>query len=172
MTGLMVARRAGGADVPDMYRIYSRNLDDRFDPGVVEFLMLQWPRGQIVAGPVTGGTAGALSSYILDDGAVSVALLAVDAPYRGLGAGSALLDRLVPEAMGAGAPRIQLEARVTNLRAISFYERRGFRRTCRLPSLYSDGGDGVRMVLDLGRAGAAGRPRRRRPPRLRPRSPS
>ncbi len=152
MTGLMVARTAGAADIPAMYRIYNGNLDDYFAPENLEYFMLQWPRGQLVAEPVTGGTAGALSSYILEDGAASIALLAVDAPYRGLGAGSAMLDALRIECLRNGIPRMQLEARVTNASAISFYERRGFRRTCILPALYSDGGDGVRMVLDLGRA--------------------
>ena len=47
---------------------------------------------------------------------------------------------------------MQLEARATNLRAIALYERLGFRRTQILPLLYSDGGDGIRLVLDLRRS--------------------
>lgn len=159
MSGLMVARHAGGADVPAMFRIYNSALDDYFNVESVEYFMLQWPRGQFVAESVLGGTVGALSSYILDDRTVSVALLAVDPSSQGRGAGSAMLDALITECRMSGLPRIQLEARVTNARALSLYERKGFRRTEMLPSLYSDGGDGVRLVLDLGRGAAGSRPR-------------
>ncbi len=152
MTGFMFTRRAGGADVPSMYRIYNTNLDDYFAPENIEFFMLQWPRGQLVAQTVTGAVAGALSSYILEDGTASIALLAVDAPFRGLGAGTMLINALQTECIGEGIGRMQLEARATNLRAIALYERLGFRRTQILPSLYSDGGDGIRLVLDLRRS--------------------
>lgn len=148
----MFTRRAGGADVPSMYRIYNTNLDDYFAPENIEFFMLQWPRGQLVAQTVTGAVAGALSSYILEDGTVSIALLAVDAPFRGLGAGTMLINALRTECIGEGIGRMQLEARATNLRAIALYERLGFHRTQVLPSLYSDGGDGIRLVLDLRRS--------------------
>lgn len=150
--GFFTVRRAGGADVPSMYGIYTENLDDYVSADAIEFFMLQWPRGQLVAEAVTGGTAGALSSFVMEDGAVSVALLAVGGPFRGMGAGSALMDRIIAESIAVGAPRVQLEVRVTNSSAISFYERRGFVRTETVHGIYDDGGDGYRMVLDLGRA--------------------
>ena len=134
-----------------MYGIYTENLDDYVSADAIEFFMLQWPRGQLVAEAVTGGTAGALSSFVMEDGAVSVALLAVGGPFRGMGAGSALMDRIIAESIAVGAPRVQLEVRVTNGPAISFYERRGFVRTETVRGIYGDGGDGYRMVLDLGR---------------------
>ena len=134
-----------------MYGIYTENLDDYVSADAIEFFMLQWPRGQLVAEAVTGGTAGALSSFVMEDGAVSVALLAVGGPFRGMGAGLALMDRIMAESIAVGAPRVQLEVRVTNGPAISFYERRGFVRTETVRGIYGDGGDGYRMVLDLGR---------------------
>ena len=149
--GFVTVRRAGGADVPSMYGIYTNNLDEYISADAIEFFMLQWPRGQLVAEAVTGGTAGALSSFVMEDGAVSVALLAVGGPFRGMGAGSALMDRIMAESIAVGAPRVQLEVRVTNGPAISFYERRGFVRTETVRGIYGDGGDGYRMVLDLGR---------------------
>lgn len=150
MSGLFTVRRAGGADVPAMFRIFNTNLDDYFAPDTLEWSMMQWPAGQLVAVSLTGETVGALNSYIIEDGVVSLALFAVDARFRGMGAGSALLDALRFECAGAGIRRIQLEARSTNSSAIAFYARRGFRKLCDLPGLYSDGGDGIRMVLDLG----------------------
>lgn len=152
MTGLISVRRAGGADVPSMFRIFNGNLDGWFAPESIEFFMLQWPRGQFIAVTLTGDRVGALSAYLLDGGTACVALLAVDGGYRGMGAATMMMDALTAECMAEGATRIQLEARVTNRTAISFYEHRGFRVTERLPGFYEDGGEAVRMVLDLGRA--------------------
>ena len=152
MGGLMFVRQAGGSDVPAMFRIYNSNLDDYFAPENIEFFMLQWPRGQLVAETVTGCIAGSLSSYLMEDGTASIALLAVDAPYRRMGAGKALINQLKTECWASGIKRMQLEARVGNAPAIALYESLGFRWTVVLPSLYSDGGDGVRMVLDFNRA--------------------
>lgn len=164
MSGLFTVRRAGGADVPSMFRIFNSELDDYFAPETLEWSMMQWPAGQLVAVSFTGETAGAINSYIIEEGTVSLALFAVDRRYRGRGAGSALLDALVFACRGAGMRRIQLEARVENASAIAFYSRRGFVRSCDLPGLYSNGGDGVRMVLDLGPSSAAGTPPWRRAP--------
>lgn len=161
MTGPISVRRAGGADVPAMFRVFNGNLDAYFAPESLEFFMLQWPRGQFVACDLLGRVVGALSAYLLEDGAACVALLAVDEGMRDMGAGSALMDALTAESIGVGASRIQLETRVTNTAAISFYERRGFRRTEFLPGFYDNGGDGVRMVLDLGPSSAGNTPPRR-----------
>ena len=151
MEGMMFVRRAGGADVPAMFRIYNNNLDDYFAPENIEFFMLQWPRGQLVAESVTGCIAVSLSSYLMEDGTASIALLAVDAPFRRMGAGKALINHLKTECWASGIRRIQLEARIGNVSAISLYESLGFRKTVILPSLYSNGGDGIRMVLDFNR---------------------
>ena len=156
--GFVTVRRAGGADVPSMYGIYTNNLDEYISADAIEFFMLQWPRGQLVAEAVTGGMVGSLSSFIMDDSSVSVALLAVDAPFRGMGAGSALIDRIISAAIAMGAPTLRLEVRVTNTSAIEFYERRGFRKTEIARGIYCDGGDAFRMVLDLTRVSAGSTP--------------
>ena len=104
----MFVRQAGGSDVPAMFRIYNSNLDDYFAPENIEFFMLQWPRGQLVAETVTGCIAGSLSSYLMEDGTASIALLAVDAPYRRMGAGKALINQLKTECWASGIKRMQL----------------------------------------------------------------
>lgn len=155
MSGFIMVRRAGGADVPAMYRIYNTNLDEYFAPESIEFFMLQWPRGQFVATTLTGETVGALSSYIMQDGAATITLLAIDSRFRGLGAGSDLIGSFIQECAANGISRVQLETRETNMNAIRFYQSKGFRTTGRLPNLYTDGGAGVRMCMDLNHASAA-----------------
>ncbi len=148
---LYAVRRAGAGDMPAIYRIYTESLDDSFNFETVEWFMVQWPRGQLVAETFAGEAAGALSSYVREDGSASLALFAVDRRFRGTGAGSALMEAFLREAAFAGCPRVSLEVRVGNLDAIEFYERRGFVKTDLLKGIYGDGGDGYRMVR-LGRA--------------------
>ncbi len=152
MSGFIIARHAGGNDVPAMYRIYNTNLDDYFPPEAIEYFMLQWPRGQFVAQAITGEVVGAMSSFMPDPSTASITLLAIDQRYRGIGAGSSLLNAFLPICIGSGITKVQLEARVTNLSAIEFYKKKGFVPSHILPHLYNDGGDGLRMVLDLNRA--------------------
>jgi [ribosomal protein S18]-alanine N-acetyltransferase len=48
-----------------------------------------------------------------------------------------------------GVGRVGLMVKVTNLRAIGFYEKYGFRRVRRVPHYYEDREDGVLYRLDL-----------------------
>ena len=66
-----------------------------------------------------------------------LSVLAVDKPAEGKGVGSALLDACEQWARSRGSDRLTLSALVTNSRARSLYERRGFN------------GEYVRYVLPL-----------------------
>jgi len=52
--------------------------------------------------------------------------MSVGAQYRGLGVGSALLERTIAWAAAAGFTKVVLSAFPHNTRAIAFYERHGF----------------------------------------------
>jgi len=54
--------------------------------------------------------------------------IAVISKAEGQGIGRALLQALAAWAQAGGAARLELEVRATNVRAIRFYERSGFRR--------------------------------------------
>ncbi len=76
--------------------------------------------------------------------------LAVAPPHRRRGAASALLGELIRIAVAEGITILRLEVRIPNEAARRFYERHGFRATRRLGQYYEDGGDALRMELDLG----------------------
>lgn len=168
MTPIFLIRRMAETDLQQVFAVLNLNLDDYFAPEVVGFFLAQWPEGQFVATSVTGQVIGALCGGRLGGGRASVSLLAVDAPYRGSGAGSALLEALRRQCVMEGIQRIQLEVRTTNTSAMGFYSRRGFRVTESLPSFYNDGGDGYRMVADTLSPSSAGCRRRPNPPRRSP----
>ncbi|GAB4305154.1 MAG: ribosomal protein S18-alanine N-acetyltransferase [Candidatus Bipolaricaulota bacterium] len=75
--------------------------------------------------------------------------LAVAPPHRRRGAASALLGELMRIAVAERIALLRLEVRIANEAARRFYERWGFRPTRRLGRYYEDGGDALRMELDL-----------------------
>jgi len=54
-------------------------------------------------------------------------IVTIDALEEGKGIGTALLDRVVGSARDAGCKRVQLLTTNNNLRALAFYQKRGFR---------------------------------------------
>ena len=147
---MFLVRRMTGADLEKAFSVINLNLDEYFAPEVIEFFLMQWPEGQLVAETLTGQFTGVLCGARLDQGRASVSLLAVDSAFRGMGAGSSLLDGLRRCCLMEGIRTIQLEVRTSNADAIRFYQKRGFTVTERLPCFYNDGGDGFRMASRLG----------------------
>jgi ribosomal-protein-alanine N-acetyltransferase len=75
--------------------------------------------------------------------------IAVDPAVRGKGAADALMAATLRRLKRRSIPRIGLTVRVTNQRAIAFYERYGFRRVRRVARYYEDGEDALLFRLDL-----------------------
>ncbi len=80
-----------------------------------------------------------------------VVSLAVEPPARGKGAASALLAATVRRVRRRGATRLGLTVKVTNARAMAFYEKSGFRKLRRVRRYYEDATDGFIMTKQLGR---------------------
>ena len=125
------------------------SLDQYFLPSVVDYFMLQWPFGQLVAVDPLGRIVGYLAGARLGEGRANIALFCVDSSCRGRGIGSELLERFRTEARMDGATSIQLDVRETNPAAIRFYSRRGFMPIERMEHLYDDGGTGIRMIASV-----------------------
>lgn len=128
------------------YALISRNLDAYFVRTIVDYFLMQWPRGQFVAADLRGGIAGYLAGSRLSGGRASIALFCVDSDLRGRGIGSQLLSRFMLQARLEGMRSVQLEVREENFAAIEFYRNRGFMPVERMESFYEDGGNGIRMV--------------------------
>lgn len=70
----------------------------------------------------------------------------------GKGIGSALMDRMIAQALKAGIEIISLEVRVDNKRAIHLYEKYGFRIIGTFPAFFKIGDEYIDfelMILDL-----------------------
>jgi len=75
--------------------------------------------------------------------------LAVNETHRGKQIGRRLLKGMVDQLTSRDVKRIYLEVEQTNSRAVSLYQRNGFRSIGKLPNYYGPGCDGLHMMLDL-----------------------
>lgn len=76
--------------------------------------------------------------------------VAVRGPYRRLGIGRALLERILAEGKRSKIPRAFLELRAGNQAALALYEDCGFRVTARRSKYYSDPlEDALVMIVQL-----------------------
>jgi ribosomal protein S18 acetylase RimI-like enzyme len=90
-----------------------------------------------------------------EPGSLYLAGLAIDAPYRGLGIGSALMDATEARAAARGFDRVSTICFAMNTGAYRLYERRGYvtkdrRALVPHPTLRYDAGDAVLLVKTLG----------------------
>jgi ribosomal-protein-alanine N-acetyltransferase len=75
--------------------------------------------------------------------------VAVDPAFLGKGAASALMDSTLSRLRRRGIVRLGLMVKVTNQRALGFYEKYGFRKLRRVSRYYEDGADGLCLAKDL-----------------------
>jgi ribosomal-protein-alanine N-acetyltransferase len=60
------------------------------------------------------------------------------------------MDSTVRRLRRRGVTRLGLMVKVTNHRALHFYEKYGFRKLRRVAGYYEDGADGLSLAKDLG----------------------
>ena len=115
------------SDAKGAYAVMLSSLDEYYAPEVVQYFLMQWPAGQIVACDFSGKVIGYLAGARLGPGRASISLFCVDPAYRSKGIGSMMLARFRQSAMMEGAGTVQLEVKEYNDAAIRFYTRNGFR---------------------------------------------
>ncbi|MCL1974569.1 MAG: ribosomal protein S18-alanine N-acetyltransferase [Firmicutes bacterium] len=78
-----------------------------------------------------------------------IANVAVHADFRSLGLGKLLVAQLVTACRALGGTAMTLEVRISNIAAITLYNRFGFQSVGVRPHYYNDGEDAVIMWADL-----------------------
>ena len=141
-------RRARPSDLPRILAIeragfgrwaWDRNLFAEYTRTCGEFFLVT----------LAGGKVMGYSIACLARGAASLESIAVAPAAKGKGAADALLGSLVRRLRRRGVSRLALMVKVTNHRALAFYEKHGFRRIRRIPQYYEDRADAFLFHLDL-----------------------
>ncbi|MHC1625866.1 MAG: ribosomal protein S18-alanine N-acetyltransferase [Methanoculleaceae archaeon] len=135
-------------DVESIQEIELNSFQDPWDPELVAEVVGHNPRTCFVAeedgrvvGVIAGGieeTGEAVYGHILN--------LAVQGEYRRRGIGTALVRRIEQEFLLMGAEGVQLEVRVSNTAARSFYRNLGYSDVVCLADYYHDGEDALLMM--------------------------
>ena len=85
----------------------------------------------------------------LNGGSVHILSIAVRSDCRRKGIGSKLMVGILQVLQRKGARRVELEVRVSNHIARTFYETLGFLEVALVRAYYEDGEDAVKMMRDL-----------------------
>lgn len=75
--------------------------------------------------------------------------LGVIAPYRHLGYGAEILDKIITDAHKAGISYIGLHVHVENRTALKFYDRRGFKILGKIDNYYKKITPNSAFILEL-----------------------
>lgn len=146
---MTICRRMELTDSITVFSLMNRNLDGSFSLDVIEYFIMMWPEGQLVATDPVGNIIGALCSTPIDKRRASITLFAVDERYRDRGIGTSLFEKFRVCCFMQGYSEIQLELRTSNRRAHGLYTRWGFVDKEEVRDLYGPGQDGIRMLLRL-----------------------
>jgi ribosomal-protein-alanine acetyltransferase len=116
-----------------------------------EELVRTWARVRVARGPENSVLGYILFWHVADE--IHLLNVAVEPAARRGGIGRALVEDLLAYARANAAAKVLLEVRASNEAAIRLYERLGFARFNVRARYYSDGEDGVEMVLELAASG-------------------
>lgn len=141
-------RRLRRTEFIEFMHILCRIFPERANPTLFLDLYEVFPDGFVVAldkNEIIGFAIG----VVTHEHKGRILLIGVDEKYQNKGIGSKLLRGLLLTFFLKGITEVELEVRVSNVRAIKFYEKRGFRKKFRLDNYYEDGEDAYIMVKSL-----------------------
>ena len=145
---MFVIRRFRMEDLPGVVGLVESVFRERYDIPMYMDLFNSWPDGfQVVE--LDGFVVAFLLGMVSGPRQVRVLLLAVHPQYRGHGLGTRLLWNFMEGAVAISADSITLEVRVSNQRAVAFYQRMGFSITGLIPNYYKDGESAHFMMRPL-----------------------
>ncbi len=135
-------------DLDRIAEIVSSSLGEYYPKSLYLEKSHDWEEGFLVG--VEGGRVVAMLLGIVQGRfETRILMFAVERSYRKRGIGRELMERFIDLSVMKRVKRISLEVRRSNLEAIRFYEKFGFKNTGVLFMYYSDMEDGLKMAKQL-----------------------
>ena len=142
----VVIRPATLDDVESVSAIEARSFSNPWHPQTFRSLISRGRAHVLVAESADTRVVGyAILWWVLDQG--ELANLAVAEDFRGMGVGSALLDRVLADAAANDVGSLFLEVRVSNERALELYRSRGFKEVAVRKDYYRTPREDARVLL-------------------------
>lgn len=136
-------------DIPAIASIVREALRESY-PTSLYFDIHRWWREGFLVAELDGHPVGFLAAVISADSQARILMFAVTTGFRRRGIGSLLMDTFTQHCQQRGIRRIELEVRKSNAEGIRFYGKYGYGIAFTLPSFYTDGEDGYKMIKDFG----------------------
>ena len=145
MSTPLIIRPARFKDLLDIKKCNERNLPENYDINTWKTFL----GGQIRNSYVLTNAADVIVGYIVCNGS-DLLSFAIDDPYRHMGYGVLLLNRVIETCAQNEIPHIVLHVRCGNLNARTLYEKSGFVIQSTVPSYYLNPvEDALQMKLKL-----------------------
>ncbi len=135
-------------DIPVVASIVREALRENYPTSLYLDIHRWWREGFLIA-DLDGRPVGFLAAVISAEGQARILMFAVAAGFRDRGFGTQLMNAFVQVAANRGIKRLELEVRKSNAGGIQFYRRYGFEIGFVLPSFYTDGEDGYKMIKPM-----------------------
>ncbi len=131
-------RKASKEDLEKIYEIERRSFPYPYSPWDFSYFLNREPQNFLV-----WETEGEIVGYIVGNcqkDKLTIISIAVLPEFRRRGIGTALIKELIRKNTGS-VRKVELQVRISNLPAISLYQKLGFTLIRRLPFYYRDGED-------------------------------
>ncbi len=135
-------------DIEQVVRISNTSLKENYDVELFFNISESW-NGTFLVAISDNIVSGFINGLMESEGVSRILMLAVHSDYRGQGIGSALLNNFTTIIYSRGARKILLEVRPSNLTAVEFYRKRGFKTMGIIKNFYQNGENGIKMVKSL-----------------------
>ena len=135
-------------DIPAVASIVREALRENYPTSLYLDIHRWWREGFLIA-DMDGHPVGFLAAVVSADAQTRVLMFAVAAGFRERGIGTQLMNVFLQNCGTKGIRRIELEVRRSNEGGIRFYQKYGFEIGYVLPSFYTDGEDGYKMLKSL-----------------------
>lgn len=132
-------------DLYEVVRLANDALDESYNGGLFLQLADLYPNGFIVAEKEEEGIVGFVLGVVERAYEARILVLAVEEEHRQEGIGSTLVEMFLDRYEDHGVEQVNLEVRVSNDGAISFYEDLGFEQKKVLSGYYADDEDAYLM---------------------------
>jgi ribosomal-protein-alanine N-acetyltransferase len=135
-------------DIPAIASIVREALRENY-PTALYFDIHRWWREGFLVAELDGHPIGFLAAVNSAENQVRILMFAVATGFRRRGIGSMLMENFIQQCGNRDVRRVELEVRKSNLDGIRFYQRYGYEIASILPSFYTDGEDGIKMIKTL-----------------------
>lgn len=141
----MLIRNFAPTDLGEVMRLVAETFRQDYSPSMYLSLHAHWAEGFLVASE-NGKVVGLLLGSSHAPGEARILIMTSDKENRKKGIGTALLNTFEERCGIRGIIRIILEVRSSNIRAQTFYSKRGFQKDSVLPRYYLDGEDSEKLI--------------------------